>query len=752
MLVVALLVAAVTAPVLALTAGARRTASAPAAYTAALGGDVDAALQQASGPPRTAEIGGLPGVASVRAMTFAFGGFLVGGRPEDGTLAFIGSRPFSSRLVAGRETDPTKPQEFVADRGFVARHHARLGDSFSFVGWSRRQGATGQGYNGPPQGPQFEARLVGVMDTASRLEDDYDLTLFSRALLDADIGLVATLMEVRLDHGVTRAQLRSTIDELPGGAEIQVEAGQVISAEIRNGVDAQARGIWLMAIVGAIATIVALGQLLTRHARLALGDRRPLSALGYTQRELASETVVRAALPATAGVAFGAVIAVLASGLFPTGFVRALEPRRGMQLDAAAVLVGGSLLLVACVGWVAIATALGGRTHARHTRPRAGDAIARGAPTAAAATGTNFALTGREGSSVAAFGTLASLAFVVAGLVAAAVFGTSLDRVVSEHARFGSNFTFQVGDNTDLTAADLRERLAGDDDIASMMILTGGTARRGERTVGVVGVEYVKHGLAPHVLSGRLPEAPDEIALGRVEARGLDVGIGDTLDLAGSDGRVRMTVVGTAVVPTVAGNDGVGNGGIVTSAGLSRLQSEPDAALAAIELAPDASVGAARRDIARRTGYTPGLEDRPAAIINLGRVRHIPAILAGLLAALALLTTVHALITSIQQRRRDMAVLRALGAGPRWVRRTVHWQATVLTALPLVVAVPLGVVLGSVVFRAFIDRVGALPDPSFSVVVLAGIALGLVAVANLVAVIPARRARRASAAVLLQSD
>jgi ABC-type lipoprotein release transport system permease subunit len=133
-------------------------------------------------------------------------------------------------------------------------------------------------------------------------------------------------------------------------------------------------------------------------------------------------------------------------------------------------------------------------------------------------------------------------------------------------------------------------------------------------------------------------------------------------------------------------------------------------------------------------------------------VRHIPAVLAGLLGALALLTTVHALITSIQQRRRDMAVLRALGAGPRWMRRTVHWQATVLTVLPLVVAVPLGVVVGSAVFRAFIDRVGALPNPSISVAVLLGIVVALVVVANVVAVIPARRARRTSAAVLLQGD
>jgi hypothetical protein len=254
------------------------------------------------------------------------------------------------------------------------------------------------------------------------------------------------------------------------------------------------------------------------------------------------------------------------------------------------------------------------------------------------------------------------------------------------------------------------------------------------------------------VLSGRLPDAPDEIALGRVDERSLRVGVGDTLVLAGSDGRASLRVVGTVVVPTVAGNDGVGKGGVMTPDGLARLQEEPDAALAAIDLAPGTSISAARRDIEKRTGYLPGSEDPPGAIVNLGRVRHIPGVLASLLAALAVLTTIHALVTSIHQRRRDIAVLRALGADPRWMRRTLHWQATVLTVLPLVVAVPVGVMLGSAVFRAFIERVGALPDPSISFALLASIAIALIAIANLVTIVPTRRTRRLATAQMLQSE
>jgi len=59
--------------VLALGAGAARTSSAPDRFTEAWGEDFDATLQQGGGEPRNAEVAGLPGVASVEAVTFVFG-------------------------------------------------------------------------------------------------------------------------------------------------------------------------------------------------------------------------------------------------------------------------------------------------------------------------------------------------------------------------------------------------------------------------------------------------------------------------------------------------------------------------------------------------------------------------------------------------------------------------------------------------------------------------------------------------------
>ena len=297
-MVVAVIVAAVTGAVLTLTAGARRTASAPAAFTAFVGGNVDGAIQQPSGRPLTAAVASLPGVTKVSGMSFMFAvpRDAKGQAPEN-LLVFSGTPPLASRLASGRQA--TNAHEFVADDAFVAQHHAHLGDRYNVISWTQAQADHGEGFQKQPKGSSFTAELVGTLYTAGAFEDNYTVALFPPGLLKDNIGLAATLISVRLEPGVTRQDLRAELDRLPNGAALSLDPGTVISTEVRNGVDAQARGTWLMAIIAAIAAIVTLGQLLTRHARLSETERAPLAAIGFTRRQLASETIARAAVPAT---------------------------------------------------------------------------------------------------------------------------------------------------------------------------------------------------------------------------------------------------------------------------------------------------------------------------------------------------------------------------------------------------------------------------------------------------------------------
>jgi putative ABC transport system permease protein len=158
------------------------------------------------------------------------------------------------------------------------------------------------------------------------------------------------------------------------------------------------------------------------------------------------------------------------------------------------------------------------------------------------------------------------------------------------------------------------------------------------------------------------------------------------------------------------------------------------------------------QQIARSLGDNAGPESRPSSIVNVARVRGIPGVLAGLLGVLTVLTLVHTLITSIAARRRDLAVLRVLGADGRWITSAIHWQATALAVGPLAVGLPLGLLLGATVFRAFVGHIGAIPDPAAPLAVLALLAVALLVFANLAAIVPARRARRLTATQLLRAE
>jgi predicted lysophospholipase L1 biosynthesis ABC-type transport system permease subunit len=272
--------------------------------------------------------------------------------------------------------------------------------------------------------------------------------------------------------------------------------------------------------------------------------------------------------------------------------------------------------------------------------------------------------------------------------------------------------------------------------------------------LGLVRFEPVKGNLMPRLLSGRLPRAPDEIMLGRRSADSLRRHVGDEVRLRGAQGAATLRVVGIGVVPGIGGIDGVGDGGVVTPAGFARVNGASDTNVAAVTTRADVSTASARRLAGRIGSQTPpaGGEGLPPTIANVARIRRVPIALAALLGVLALMTMLHALYMSIRSRRLDLAIMKSLGANRPWIARVAHWQATLLAMVPLLVGVPLGVLAGARLFRVFADRIGAVPDPTIPTVALSVIVLGALALANLAALLPARRARRLPTATLLRVE
>ena len=745
--------------VVVVVAGARRTATAPDRYTASIGGNVDAVVNQRSGAPLTARIAALPGVKQVAAYTFVFGALQSAQHKVPDTLiTFAGVRPLTSHLVAGRDPDPNHPHEFVTDRSFVKATGARVGDHFAFRSISRAQIASGQGFGGEPKGAAFDATLVGVIASPDEINSDQTVAIFPTAMLREDIGFVATVMQLRLRPGVAASDLRRALDTLPNHTALSLEPGVVISGDIRNAVDAQATGLWLLAAVLAVAALVALGQLLTRHVQRPEHERTALLSVGFTRRQREIESLLVAAVPALAGLVIGAAVAVIPSGAFPTGFARALEPHAGASVDLVALAGGAGLLALGVLVWVTIAVSYEERAYTRPGASRRTRGLWSRVPATAGAIGARFAMT-RGDRHRPAYGTVAALAATVALVAGSATFAVSLDRLVTDGARFGQNYTVALGDDgSGHTPAQLRAAFASDPDVAGLMLLSEGSGRVVDSTanLGLVRVESIKGHLVPHVLSGRLPDTSDEILLGRLSADSLRRHVGDAVRLRGANGSSTLHVVGIGIVPGVGGVDGLGQGGVVTPAGFARVNGASDTNIAAITIRAGASAATVGR-LARRiqTPAPPGGsrgESIPPAIANVERVRHVPTALAVLLGVLALMTMLHALYMSIRSRRRDVAIMKSLGASRRWITRVVHAQATLLALVPLAIGLPLGVLAGARLFHAFVDRIGALPDPTIPTVLFVAIALGALVLANLVALLPARRARRLPTATLLHVE
>jgi hypothetical protein len=142
----------------------------------------------------------------------------------------------------------------------------------------------------------------------------------------------------------------------------------------------------------------------------------------------------------------------------------------------------------------------------------------------------------------------------------------------------------------------------------------------------------------------------------------------------------------------------------------------------------------------------------PPELANLGNVRALPVVLAVFLVLLATSTLAHGLAATVRRRRPQFAVLRALGFTPAMVRRVVSSQSSAVGVVGLIIGMPLGLTAGRF---GWAWLAGAVPLQYVSPVAVA-LALVLVpaalAVANLVAAIPAWIAGRLRPAEVLRAE
>jgi predicted lysophospholipase L1 biosynthesis ABC-type transport system permease subunit len=144
--------------------------------------------------------------------------------------------------------------------------------------------------------------------------------------------------------------------------------------------------------------------------------------------------------------------------------------------------------------------------------------------------------------------------------------------------------------------------------------------------------------------------------------------------------------------------------------------------------------------------------DLPVELTNLRNVRGLPIALAVFLAVLAIAALSYVLISTSRRRRREIAIFLAMGLDRRSVRSAIHVQATTVAVVGLAFGLVLGIIVGRTVWRLIAEQVPLqVVSPTVIVAVLVLIPITL-AVVNIIAILPARRASRSSPAAALRAE
>jgi hypothetical protein len=307
---------------------------------------------------------------------------------------------------------------------------------------------------------------------------------------------------------------------------------------------------------------------------------------------------------------------------------------------------------------------------------------------------------------------VAGIAIGVFGIVGVGVVADSLRTLVDEPPHWGWTWS----SSPDMEDADrVRAEMPDDERLAGAAFLDQAYVDLGEAEATGFAVEPLRGEIGLAVRSGRLPAAPNEVALGHRTAELLDVGVGDTVRArTPDDDETALTVVGEAVFP-INDNASPGEGALLTPAGLDQVRGSDGFASLLLEYPPGADAEQLERELGEDYGLFFSAYSRPSLpgdVSNLGGARGVTVALGAFFAVLAVVGLAHVLALSSRRRRVDFAVLRALGFHRGQVRRAVVVQALVITAIGLTVGVPVGLVAGRVSWRLMVASVGVIDDPT----------------------------------------
>jgi hypothetical protein len=641
----------------------------------------------------------------------------------------------------------------------------------------------------------------------------YGFIFVTPALLHEAIALSAAIPQpisygVQVQGGLPRvpAVEREIVGIIPNGAIYAIHVAFHTLGQVELAVKPESVAIGVFGVISALVCLLLAVQAIAREFRAGEEERRVLRSLGTGPLLSASDGLAPVVLAVLAGTGLGVAVAVALSPLAPLGPVRAVYPYRGVSFDwtvlgaGVAILLSVLLLAGALIAWREAPH----RVRRLRERPLrvsrlVGRVEAAGLPTSGVI-GARFALEpGRGRTAVPVRSALFGSVLAVVTVVATLTFASSLTTLVATPALYGWNWSYALNPTSSVPPAAMT-LLEHDKDVAAFTgVQYTVVALDGQQVPVIITVPPVVHpdssgGLdpaaAPPITQGTGLRAPKDIVVGAATLSALHKHVGDSVTLTignPSDGplyvpRTRLHIVGTTTLPAVGyasfvqDHTSMGYGAMFAFAALPKtyrstiVSADPNEngpALVFVRLRPGVSAAAGRANletiahtasqILARDPATVGNSvsllgvQRPAQIVNYRSIGSTPVVLAVGLAGGAIVALGFTLYASVRRRRRDLALLKALGFAPRQLAASVAWQATVAAAIGVVAGIPLGTVAGRLLWESFARTLNAVPDPTVPILSLVLVGVGALVFANLVAAFPGRNAARTSTVEVLNA-
>jgi FtsX-like permease family len=708
-------------------------------------------------------------------------------------------------VLAGRLPSPRSTSQVVLTPGIAARFGVGVGSRVTYLFSNGGNPSPGIPRVRPVRRTFRVAAIVAVPPVLTDQSDGVNATVLPPA---ATRQLIAYYqfgwVGVRLDRGADGipelqrhlASLAAAVTqqipqpfraELGGGLAFNISSSAIIHDQVQQAIRPQALALAIFGGIAALAMLVLVGQGLARLISRAGGDISVMRGLGATRAQVA----LTAGLPAC-GAVIGSVIlavagAIALSPLAPVGPIRQFDPDRGLQADALVLGGGSAVLIVLLLAALTLMATQAVRQPGDRPATRASDvarvAAAAGLP-APAVVGSRNALepgSGRRAAPVRA--SLVGSVAAVTAVTVAVVFGASLNRLITHPAQYGWNWGILIqaeGGYGNWTPGSLAKLIDGQPNVTgwSELGFSSVPLGRGGTIVPVLGVQRHSGTVEPPTTSGHPINGSGQIELGTVTMRQLGVHVGQTIPAGPGPHRKWLTVVGTVTLPSfgAARTDHVslGRGAMMSEDELltvlgvtpaemkqARVSSQAAPSAVAIDLAPG-TTRRQRADLVRRITSanpdgTPGgtyqlTQFKAAAIENASQMGGQPLALALGLAAAAVLSLTVTVLADVRRRRRELALLKALGMTRRQVRAIVAWQTSITLGIAVLIGIPLGILTGRLAWRTFAGSLGVAPVTVVPVLLAVAGAAALLIAGNALTWVPGTIAARTSPSIALRTE